>query len=188
MKKIAFIVFYILISVQAKAQFIQEKYTDVSIGLGMSAPYEEMNVFRSPGFYAMGDYVLSVNNWFDIRPYAGFILTKLIEDNSDEVKPRYSSEANAILLGGKFRITAPVSWVAPYFETGVGASIGSFSTFTPQTSIDKSGLIAHIPFSLGVELGPRNNVNLGFTYFFQNNLEQFMGAAVIGVSFPVGYY
>lgn len=187
MKKLLVIILTILASTQVKAQFIKEKFNDVSIGLGMGVPYDRMDLLQSPGVYAQGEYVLSAASWIDFRPYAGFILTKFKERDPEQVEERYRSSANALLIGGKTRITAPVPFVAPYFEIGVGASIGSFETFTPTTSIEKSGVLAHIPVSLGLELGSQNNVDIKLTYYFHNNLEQFIGAAAVGISFPVGY-
>lgn len=177
-----------LTSTQVKAQFIQERSHDISIGLGMSAPYEKIDVLQNPGVYAQGEYVLIPASWIDIRPYAGLIITKFKDVDPEEVAERYRSSANALLLGAKTRITAPVPFVSPYFEMGVGASLGSFETFTPTTSIDKSGLFLHIPVSLGLKLETFTNVDVKLTYYYHNNLEQFIGAAAIGLSFPVGYY
>lgn len=187
MKKVLTIFLVILASARVQGQFIEEKAQYVSLGLGMSAPYEQIDVFQNPGVYAQGEYVLNPANWIDFRPYAGLILTKFKEVDPDEVEERYRSSANALLLGAKARITAPVPFVAPYFEIGVGASLGSFETFTPTTSIEKSGMFLHIPVSLGLKLESFTNLDVKLTYYYHNNLEQFIGAAAIGLSFPVGY-
>lgn len=188
MEKIVTLILAIFASTQVQAQFIEEKSHDVSLGLAMSAPYDKIDLLRSPGLFAQGEYVLSPGSWIDFRPYAGLILTKFKKEDPGEVQERYRSSVNAILIGGKTRITAPVPIVAPYFEFGVGASLGSFETFTPTTSIEESGVLFHIPVSLGVELGFTKNVDIGVTYFFHNNLKQFVGAAAIGFSFPIDYY
>lgn len=184
MKRILFILVTLLASSQVKAQFIKEKAIDVSIGLGISATTHEVD-FYGTGFYAQGELVLSPSAWIDFRPYAGFIFTKMSEEYTGHVEAGYKSTANAVLVGGKTRITAPIPWVAPYVELGVGASIGSFETFTTYTSIAESGIFLHIPFSLGLELGPNHNVNVEFTYYFHNSLEQYAGAAALGLSFPL---
>lgn len=80
---------------------------------------------------------------------------------------------------------APIPYVAPYFEIGIGASIGKFETLTAFDDIDKSGIISHIPFAFGLELGKNNNVDLGFTYYFQPSVEQFAGAFAVGITFPL---
>ena len=183
MKNIVFLVIAIFASAQVQAQFIKEKFIDVSIGLGVTAPYQEQVDYYGTGFYVQGEFVLSPAKWIDFRPYAGYISTKM---DKDEVgMSGYQSTAKAILLGGKTRITAPIPWVAPYAEIGIGASIGSFENTTPYTNLEESGIISHIPFSLGLALGPKHNVNLEFTYYFHNSLEQFAGAAAFGLSFPV---
>ena len=89
------------------------------------------------------------------------------------------------LLGGKARVKAPIRWVAPYIEIGIGTSIGKFETITAYDNIDKSGIIYHIPFSLGLELGRNNNVDLGLVYYFQPSVEQFVGAITVGITFPL---
>lgn len=182
MKKILVLILIILASAQVKAQLIKEKAIDALIGYGLSAPYDDVDITGS-GFYVQGEYVLTLAKWIDIRPYAGLILTKT--DDNKQNSPEYKSTANAFLIGGKTRITAPIPWVAPYIEFGIGASIGSFETFTPFRNIDESGLFMHIPFSIGLELGPKHNFDIAFTYYFHNSVEQFAGAAAFGISFPL---
>lgn len=178
--KIILLILIVLVTTPAKAQFIKEKSIDVSIGYGLSAPYDNVDVIGS-GFYLQGEYVLHLAKWIDIRPYAGLILTKSDADDDQQNK----STANAFLIGGKTRINAPIPWIAPYLEIGVGASVGAFETVTPFTNIDDSGLFFHIPFSLGLKLGPKHNFDIAFTYYFHNSVEQFAGAVAIGVSIPL---
>lgn len=185
MKKILLIVCVVLAATQAKAQFFKEKAIDLSIGSGLSAPYEEIDLYGS-GFYAQGEYVLSMNKWIDIRPYAGLILTKPGEDGTGDPEAGYKSTANAFLFGGKTRLTIPIPYVAPYFELGAGASLGSFITYTPSTNLKSKGFVYHMPISLGLELGPRHNFNLELTYYMHDSVEQFAGAAAFGVTIPIG--
>lgn len=184
MRKISILILVLFASTQVKAQFIKEQSINVSIGFGYSIPNDAADVMGS-GFYTQGEYVLTVTKWFDIRPYVGLILTKSGSDE-DQINRGYKSTANAVLIGGKTRVNAPIPWVAPYVEIGVGLSIGSFETVTSYTNIDKSGLIFHIPFSIGLELGPKHNVDVAFSYYFQPTIEQFIGAAAFGVTFPIG--
>jgi hypothetical protein len=184
MKKLLLLIFTIIASSQVKAQFVKEKSINVSVGLGLSAPTDEFDVIGS-GFYLQGEYVVDLKSWIDIRPYAGLILTKAKENKDQQGQANYRSTSNAFLIGGKARIKAPIPWISPYIETGIGASIGSFETITPYTNIDKSGLIPHIPFSLGLELGPKHNFDIAFTYYFHPSAEQFAGAAAFGISFPL---
>ncbi|MDH7444809.1 hypothetical protein [Aquimarina sp. 2201CG14-23] len=182
MKKYLVILLTILTLTQVKAQLIKEKSIDASIGYGISSPYDDVDIIGS-GFYLQGEYVLTITKWIDIRSYAGLILTKT--DENEQNAPEYESTTRAFLIGGKTRIKAPIPWVAPYLEFGIGASIGSFETVTPFTNINDSGLIMHIPFSFGLELGPKHNYDIAFTYYFQNTVEQFAGAVAVGISIPL---
>ena len=183
MKK-TIIILAVLASVHVKSQLIKEESIAFSIGYGLSAAYDDVNI-ADTGFYLQGEYVLDLSKWFDMRPYAGLILTKSNGKDLNEEPTPYIATSKAFLIGGKARITAPIPWVAPYLEGGVGASIGAFRTLTPYTDIDKSGLILHIPFSLGLELGPNHNFDIAFTYYFHPSMHQFSGAAAFGISFPI---
>ncbi|MEQ8218633.1 MAG: hypothetical protein RH981_10380 [Arenibacter sp.] len=167
-----------------KSQIIKEESIAFSVGYGLSAPYDDVNV-AATGFYLQGEYILTLTKWLDMRPYTGLILTKSNGEDLNENPTPYKATSKAFLIGGKTRITAPIPWVAPYIEVGVGASIGSFRTLTPYTDIDKTGLILHIPCSIGLELGPNHNFDIAFTYYFHPSMRQFSGAAAFGISFPI---
>ena len=183
LKKIIVIISLFLAASRVDAQLIKNTSLDASIGYGISVPSDEYNLTAS-GFYLQGEYVLELASWIDIRPYAGVIFTKS-PDNKIENQPNYSVTSNAFLIGGKTRFTAPIPWIAPYFEIGAGASIGSFKTFTPSADLDKKGLIFHIPVSIGFELGRNHNFDIAFTYYFHPIVQQFSGAAAFGISFPL---
>lgn len=177
-------VFAIFLSNQLKAQPSKGKFINASVGLGLSAPYDDVDITGS-GFYAQGEYVFGITKWFGIRPYAGLVLTSADKNADLQNQPEYKVTSKSFLLGGKARVCAPIPWVAPYFEVGVGASIGSFETYTPYTNIKKNGIITHIPFSIGLALGPKHNFDVGFTYYYQPSVRQFSGATAIGFSFPL---
>lgn len=185
MKKTLTLLIIILTSNLTEAQFIKEKSINAQIGYGLSSPYYSVDEIADDGFFMQGELVLKAYSWLEIRPYAGLILTnsngKDLNDNPTSEK----AESKAFLIGGKARVRAPIPWVAPYVEIGIGASVGKFETLTAFTNIDKSGLIYHIPFSFGLELGRNNNVDLGFTYYFQPTVEQFIGAFALGITIPL---
>ena len=186
MKKIITLILLLVATAQVKAQFIKERSIDVSIGMGISSPNDEYDV-SGTGFYAQGEYVFHLASWIDLRPYAGLIFTKMSGTEIERVGRETRSTANAFLFGGKTRITAPIPWVAPYLEIGVGGSVGSFETYTPYTRIEDHGLLFHIPFTMGVGLGPGHRVNLEFTYYFHDSVQQYSGAAAVGLSIPLEY-
>ncbi|WP_369048396.1 hypothetical protein [Tenacibaculum sp. UWU-22] len=183
MRKTLALILIVLTSNFVKAQFIKEKSINAQIGYGISTPFNSVNKIADGGFFAQGELALKAASWIEFIPYAGFVLTnsngKDLNDNPTDEK----AESKALLLGGKVRVKAPIPWVAPYVEIGVGTSIGKFETSTAFDNIDKSGVIYHIPFSFGAELGKNNDVDLGFVYYFQPSVKQFVGAFAIGVTF-----
>lgn len=185
MKNTFIIIITLLTLNQSKAQFIKEKSINAQIGYGLSVPYNSIDEIADDGFFLQGEYVLKIASWIELKPYAGFILTNSNGKDLNDNPTNELGTTKAFLIGGKGRIRAPIPWVAPYIEIGIGASIGKFETFTAFTTIDRSGLIYHIPFSFGLELGRNHNFDLGFTYYFQPTVEQFAGAFAFGVSFPL---
>ena len=170
---------------QLEAQPRTGKSIDISIGYGLSAPYDEDIDITGSGFYMQGEYVLGISKWFGLRGYAGLILTSADDNDALQSDPEYKVTSNAFLIGGKFRVSVPIPWVAPYIETGIGASIGSFETFTPTADLKEKGVLLHIPASIGLALGPKHNWELAFTYYFHPSVEQFSGAGALGFSFPL---
>lgn len=164
------------------AQIKEGKFINFSAGFGTSAPYDQTDI-SGTGFYAQGEYVLNVENWLGVRPYAGVIIAS--GDSDAEGMEGYEMKSNAFLLGIKGRIAAPIPYVAPFIELGLGASVGSFRTYTPKTDLKKSGVLLHVPFTLGLALGRKNDVELKFTYYYHTAVEQFSGAAALGLSFPL---
>ena len=185
MRKTLILLVITLTSNLVEAQFIKEKSINAQIGFGMSAPNNSVDEVVDSGFFAQGELVLKVASWIEFRPYVGFITTssngKDLNDNPTDEK----AESKAFLLGAKTRVRAPIPWIAPYVEIGIGTSIGKFETLTAFDNIDQSGIIYHIPFSLGLELGKNNNVDLAFTYYFQPSVEQYVGAFAVGLTFPL---
>ena len=43
----------------------------------------------------------------------------------------------------------------------------------------------HIPWSIGVALGPKHNFEISFTYYDHPSVDQTCGAAAFGFSFPL---
>lgn len=185
MKKTLILILFLLTSTLMDAQFIKEKSINAQIGLGISAPNNSVGKIADLGFFAQGELVLKITSWFELRPYTGIILTNSNGKDLDDNPTNEKAESKAFLLGGKARVRAPIPWVAPYFEIGIGSSIGKFETLTSFDNIDKSGIIYHIPFSFGLELGRNNNVDLGFTYYIQPSVEQYAGAFAVGLTFPL---
>ncbi|MEH1008233.1 hypothetical protein VDP25_10840 [Winogradskyella sp. ECml5-4] len=185
MQKNILLLIVILTSNLTEAQFVKEISINAQIGYGISFPYNSIDEVADDGVFAQGELVLKIASWLELRPYAGFILTNSDGKDLNDNPTNEIAESKAFLLGGKARVRAPIPWVAPYVEIGIGTSIGKFETLTAYDNIDKSGVIYHIPFAIGLELGKNNNVDLGFTYYFQPSVQQFVGAFAVGITFPL---
>lgn len=184
MTKHIIVLLTILISTQVKAQFIKEKSLEASLGYGISSPYEDIDEdITGTGVYLQLEYVFTHSNWIDFRPYAGILITNT--DNNEQNDNGYKSTTKAFLMGGKVRTTIPIPYVAPYIEFGLGASIGSFETFTPYANLKDNGIIFHSPFSIGLELGKNHNINLEYTYYYHPSVKQFGGAIAFGIAIPL---
>ncbi len=168
----------------SNAQMSKDHTINASIGLGISSTFEDYDISGS-GFYLQGEYVFGISSWLDLRPYLGFISTSKNNNSTDEALKEFEVTTKALLLGGKARVLAPIPWVAPYVEIGLGATLGNLRTFTPGTDIEKKGLSLHIPFTLGLAIGRKHNFELEFTYYISPSAEQFSGAAAIGFSIPL---
>lgn len=185
MKKNIIVLLFIIASTTLHAQFIKETSINAQIGYGLSAPYDSEDNVVNDGFFAQDEIVLEVASWVAFRPYVGVVLTNSDGEDLDGNPTHEKATTKAVLVGGKARVSAPIPWVAPYVEIGLGTSIGRFETVTAFDTFDKSGLIYHIPFSLGLALGKNNTVDVGFTYFFHPTVQQYAGALAVGFTFPL---
>lgn len=175
---------FLCFSLSSQAQLQAGNYLNTVVGIGYSFSNSDIDVSGS-GFYAQGEYVHNLTKWFGIRPYAGLVITSP-DDNTDLQFPEdFQVTTKAFFLGGKARIAAPIPWGAPYFEVGIGASIGSFKTITPEFNIKKSGVLMHVPLSFGLALGRKHNFDIAITYYIHDAAEQFNGAFAFGYSFPL---
>lgn len=180
------LIFTLFFSNQADAQ-TEGRFIKASIGFGSStSDYEEENpeVIDGFGFYTQGEYIIGLTRWFSVRPYAGAIFTST-DDDKIKNPQGYKVETNAFLLGTKVRLCAPIPWVAPFIETGIGASIGSFKTYTNYVNEKKSGVFAHIPIGLGLALGRKNNIEIGVSFYSNLSTKQSFGGFAAGYSFPL---
>ena len=175
--------FAILMSHLIYAQPNEGQFINASIGIGYCSPDDESELSGS-GFYAQAEYVWSPNRWFGVRPYAGVVFASGTSDEPGMTE--YHIKSNAFMLGAKVRLAAPIPYVAPFFETGIGMSVGSFSTHTEFTNVKRSGALLHIPFTVGLAIGRRHNYELKFIYYYHEAAEQVSGAAAFGLTFPLG--
>ncbi|WP_339755619.1 hypothetical protein [uncultured Winogradskyella sp.] len=90
MKNTLILLIIFLISNQLEAQFLKKESINAQIGYGLSSPYNSIDEIVDDGFFLQGEYVLSLASWFELKPYAGIILTssngKDINDNPTDEK------------------------------------------------------------------------------------------------------
>lgn len=184
-RPLAFLLFFTLcFSNFVLAQPNKGQFIKASVGYGLTIPLEDYNI-GGTGFYTQGEYVIGIRKWFGVRPYAGVIFTSPNETVTAASLAQYRVTAKAFMFGGKIRIVAPIPYVAPYFELGLGSSIGSFETYTPTKHIKANGIQFHVPFSLGLAIGKNHDFELELTYYSYPSLEQVSGAMALGFSFPL---
>ncbi|WP_289665068.1 hypothetical protein [Flavobacterium panacagri] len=188
-----YFLFIILISNFTNAQPRVGQSIKASIGFASSSSYyiedygnqDELDVMDS-GLYLQAEYIFGIKSWFGLRSYAATISTKIDKNQPPLLdQPLYKVTTRALLVGGKVRFCAPIPWVAPFIEGGIGASIGSFQTFTPSTNFDKNDVLMHIPFSIGLAVGRKNNIELALSGYFHPAAKQSNGVFAAGFTFPV---
>lgn len=185
------IIFTLFFTNHTKAQPRVGKSINVSVGLGLSGSYyienygnqDELEV-NGDGFFAQGEYIIGISKWFGIRPYAGLLLTSTGGGNPNG-EPNYKITTDVFMLGAKARLCAPIPYVAPFFELGIGTSIGSFHTFTPSTNYKKNTVLMHVPVNFGLAVGRKHNIEIGLSYYITPAANQISGAFALGYSFPI---
>ncbi|WP_026712368.1 hypothetical protein [Flavobacterium daejeonense] len=178
------ILFNLFLSNSVNAQPKKGEYINTSIGLGLSTSYYEEEG-TGTGFYAQAEYAKGITKWIGVRSYAGILLTSGDKTNENGDPTEYRISSKAFSLGGKIRVAAPIPYVAPFIESGIGVSIGSFQTYTPSTNLKKNGVLMHIPFSLGLAVGRKHSVDIALSYYFYPSMKQISGAFAAGVSIPI---
>lgn len=186
------IIFILFFSNLAKAQPGIGKSIKGTIGFASSSSYyienygaqDEIDVMGG-GLYIQGEYIFGITSWFGVRPYAGGIFTSVDKNPDLQNQPQYRVTTNAFLVGGKVRFCAPIPWVAPFIEGGIGASIGKFETLTPGVNFDKSDVLVHIPFSIGLAIGRKNNFEIGISGYFHPAAKQSNAVLAAGYTFPL---
>lgn len=185
------LLFSILLSSITQAQ-TTGNFIKASIGYGSSSSYyiedygsqDEVDVMGG-GLYLQGEYIIGLKSWFSVRPYAGAIFESVDKNQNIQNQPQYKVTTNAFLMGGKVRFCAPIPWVAPFIEGGIGTSMGKFETFTPNVNFNKSTVLLHIPFSIGLAVGRHNNFEIGISGYFHPAAKQSTGVFAIGYNFPL---
>ena len=174
-----------LVAGLSRSGFASDRALDLSVGLGLSFPTEQNG--RTPdgtgrGGFAQAEYVFRTTEWFTPRLYTGLLFTSPHDDCGQGVTPCDVS-AKIYFLGGKFRLMAPIPYVGPFLELGIGASIGRMRTQIGDTlDVASSGVMFHVPFSLGLALGRDRQFEIAFQYLAHPEQRQVTGGLAIGMT------
>jgi hypothetical protein len=188
MLKFAAAALLVMAAFPAAAAEESPRAVSVSAGLGFAFPTDQ-NGHGVPGngagAYAEGEYVFRLAHWFTPRAYAGFVYAPPESNCGTNVAPCDVS-ARIVFAGGKARLMAPIPYVGPFFELGVGLSAGHLSTQSGTVvAHDSTGVFVDVPFALGIAFGDRHQYAFKFDYLFHPEQQQFTGAAALGLSFDL---
>jgi hypothetical protein len=157
----------------------------VSAGLGFAFPSAEIKG-SGEGLYLAGEYVYRRTEWLTPRAYAGLLITRP-QGDCGAGPATCDVSAQIFFLGAKVRLLAPIPYVAPFIELGLGASLGHLSTISGNAvDVTSNGIFYNVPFTLGLALGGNHQFELEFTYLFHPEQQQMSGAAAVGLTFPIG--
>ena len=81
---------------------------------------------------------------------------------------------------------APIPYVGPFLELGIGISAGTISARIGQTvDFEGSGLLLHAPFALGLALGAEHRFQLSLQYLLHPTKSLVTVAVAIGFDFSI---
>jgi hypothetical protein len=150
------------------------------------------------GGWLAGEYAYVLSSWFQLGAYAGSVLTfseRGDEDCVDEPANRRerreqgtTCEVSAQIgfLGGKGRLIIPIPFVAPFFEFGLGPSIGALHTRTSELREQTEGVSYHLLAVVGVAFGADHEFELAFSFLSHPAERQGTGMFGLGFMFAVG--
>lgn len=158
-----------------------------SAGLGLSDSSENRSV-RGSGLWLGAEVGIDRLSWFSPRAYVNFVTTNTNRERCGEGELTWptdcESKSRLLSLGLKARITAPIPYVAPYLELGLGTSAGAMTTRTPLATDKLLGVTYHVPLTVGISLGEFRTVDFEFAYFFLPSNYAVVGAAPVKFGFP----
>lgn len=157
----------------------------LSGGFGLSIDSEEDHDGVGSGGYLEAEYVYRYIPALTPRAYAGLLMTFPDEDSCANGIPPCDVQSKIFFLGVKLRLMAPIPYVGPFLELGLGASLGYLRTHDLDVDERARGAAVHIPFTLGIAFGRRHDVDVSLQYLVHPSVKQLGGALAIGVAIPL---
>lgn len=156
----------------------------VAAGLGITAPANsEESAERGAGIggFAETSYHYRFSRWVRPSVYSGLHITVPKQDcgGACEVSAQF------LFLGWQVRAIVPITYVAPYIETGLGASLGNFAVQSDSgVNEGLTGATYHVPLTLGVMVGERHEFDASLRYLYHPGLV-ISGGIGLGFGFPL---
>lgn len=175
-------------SLAAQPREGKEPSVDLAIGGAMTGLVEGGSA-TSGGLYLSTSYSVPLEPFVGLRAYGGLLFTFPSGGRDEEECGREECNVSVqgMLLGGKARVAAPIPWVAPFAEAGVGLTLGAVTT---QTAVDDirlgpAGATIHVPLAFGVALGTMRETELAVQAIFHPEAKQYTATLSIAVCVPV---
>ena len=137
------------------------------------------------GGYGAVEYSLPKLDW--LRFYAGGLWAST-DDSWCGPDPPCEFSAKLFFAGSKLRLSAPIPYVRPYLDVGVGVSVGSISTQNGRAvSASDRGLMLHIPLGLGFQIVTESvDLDIGVLPLIHPSADASAGALfAVGVGFDI---
>lgn len=153
------------------------------IGYGLSSASGQSQTMGT-GFFAMGEYAYELSIAFEPRAYAGLLLTSPDKNGCFEAD-HCEVIAKIGFVGVKGRLIAPIPYIAPFLELGLGVSAGYLRTKLLTVDERTRGVSLHFPVTFGLALGEHHNFELAFLYLYHPSEKQVAGAVALGMTFAL---
>ena len=138
---------------------------------------------RGAGAYAKAEYIFRPTHWFTPRLYAGTVLAPVASGSCGTGVEPCDVSAKIFFFGGKFRLMAPIPYVGPFIELGIGGSVGRITTRSgQQVDATTQGLMYHVPAALGLAFGERHQVDVAVQALFHPEQKATCGGVALGVT------
>lgn len=135
------------------------------------------------GGYAEASYYYRFSDWVRPMVYSGLHVTVPNQDCGHDFLDCDVS-AQYFYTGGQVRLIAPIPYFGLFVESGVGGSLGRFSTHVgDRVNEELTGFAYHIPVSLGVLLGEHHEFQLQLRYIYHPDRRQVSGGLGFGFDF-----
>jgi hypothetical protein len=154
-----------------------------AVGLGYTFTEVVNHEGEGSGAFLEAEYVFRPTSFFTPRLYAGSLVTFPDEDSCG-VEP-CDVKSQIFFLGAKARLMAPIPYIGPFIELGLGLSLGHLRTLDQDVDEEMSGATVHIPIAVGLALGRENNFSVSFSYLHHPSDSQLSGAVAVGMGFRI---